>query len=329
MTFLMCPLCTIIAPPPTSRRQKSAVTSQPYQNLDSPLTLKTGPEKSEKFHFVRIMKEKTESTEHLLGDDGEEVTPKYSPRTGSMGSRVATFSSILSLILLSYISITLTIDIAKRQSSTDNDLPYCKLTSSSTRPSEEITVLTFSTAPANSVIRYERRSVWGGHTKYSGPPSAEVDDAWEELLEGLNVRGTKEELTLAGANQTNIVQLADKTGYPVVPLVYHHIHCLDSLRKLHYIEYFRNLGYDTTVTEEHFETLRKQVMCHADLALLNAEWVKPSDEENHIELRTNTESKCVNWDSIQSWAMERHLVQGGYKVIAGPFDKKKHKGNDR
>lgn len=70
------------------------------------------------------------------------------------------------------------------------------------------------------------------------------------------MRGTKEELVLEGANQTNIVQLVDR-DYPVVPLVYHHVHCLDSIRKYHYIDYYRANAapdYDLTITEEHFST---------------------------------------------------------------------------
>jgi hypothetical protein len=161
------------------------------------------------------------------------------------------------------------------------------------------------------------------------------------MFEGLNVRATKEELILGGENFTNQPQLVDG-DYAVVPLVYHHIHCLDSIRKLHYIDHYRALNYDTTTTEGHFgkpyllesfatyntrlttpdhclETLRKQVMCHADLAMLSAEWVAPVAEKEHIVLRSNSESTCLRWDPIRSWAMERALDRGSYSIRAGPF----------
>jgi len=39
-------------------------------------------------------------------------------------------------------------------------------------------------ASANSIILYELTHVWGGHSKYKGPPSPKVDTAWTELLLG-------------------------------------------------------------------------------------------------------------------------------------------------
>lgn len=74
------------------------------------------------------MKESTESTKHLLADDGGPVTTD-SYRYWVRGSRVATIASILSLLLLSYISIFLTVGLALRQNFVGLDLPYCKIAS--------------------------------------------------------------------------------------------------------------------------------------------------------------------------------------------------------
>ncbi|KUJ17956.1 uncharacterized protein LY89DRAFT_33966 [Mollisia scopiformis] len=158
-----------------------------------------------------------------------------------------------------------------------------------------------------------------------GPPSPSVDAAWKDLLLGLNVRGTKEELIRGGENFTNIAQLTDG-DYVIVPLVYHQIHCLDTFRRMQYIDYYRGIAGpddDLSIPEGHFdhclENLRKQVMCHADLSMLTGEWVKPSTEKDHIELRTMSKSKCVKWEPIESWARSRSLDRGKYSILAGPF----------
>jgi len=67
-------------------------------------------------------------------------------------------------------------------------------------------------------------------------------------------------------------------------------------------------------------------MCHADLSMLTGEWVAPSDELERIELRTNSQSMCVKWDPIQSWAMSRFLERGKYSIRAGPFEKHRPAG---
>jgi len=62
-------------------------------------------------------------------------------------------------------------------------------------------------------------------------------------------------------------------------------------------------------------------MCHPDLTMLTGGWVAASDVFEHIELRTTSKSRCVNWEAIQSWAMSRYLNRGNFSIRAGPFDR--------
>ena len=49
-------------------------------------------------------------------------------------------------------------------------------------------------------------------------------------------------------------------------------------------------------------------MCRADTALYSAEWVKGSHEPDNKEIRSDAEVMCVKWDSIDSWARSRALI---------------------
>lgn len=60
-------------------------------------------------------------------------------------------------------------------------------------------------------------------------------------------------------------------------------------------------------------------MCHADLAMLSGEWTANSNEYEHVTLRTNAESLCVNWEAVHQWVKDRALPKGQYKIRVGPF----------
>lgn len=54
---------------------------------------------------------------------------------------------------------------------------------------------------------------------------------------------------------------------------------------------------------------------HTDLSMLTRAWVVPSDEEEHIKLRSNGESKRVKWDPIQSWSLSRSLASIVFELV--------------
>ncbi|KAJ2992808.1 hypothetical protein NUW58_g755 [Xylaria curta] len=81
-------------------------------------------------------------------------------------------------------------------------------------------------SPVNHVLSYERQALYFGEDpKFTGLPG-DVDEAWDYLLEPINIRITRDELEKSGAALTkDIVQL---TGgdYVSVLSVHHELHCL-------------------------------------------------------------------------------------------------------
>ena len=83
----------------------------------------------------------------------------------------------------------------------------------------------------NLDLQYETRSFTNlvdGHY-YTGNPNSNVDTAWENLLRGMHLRVTAEEL--AHRNQTSVA-LTEGGGYLAWLEVFHELHCIVSIATL-------------------------------------------------------------------------------------------------
>ncbi|KAF2128709.1 hypothetical protein P153DRAFT_292948, partial [Dothidotthia symphoricarpi CBS 119687] len=143
-------------------------------------------------------------------------------------------------------------------------------------------------APAKDVIEYEARA-WDldhiylgngtmnpekkGH--FNGKPTPELAAEWKELLQHQNFRLQKEDFG-PFANDENLVQLSDKSGYFATIAVYHGLHCLKRFH--HYLyqdEYYPDMSADD----------KRRLLFHA-----------ATDKAQH---------QCVAWKPLEHWAAER------------------------
>jgi hypothetical protein len=113
--------------------------------------------------------------------------------------------------------------------------------------------------------------------------------------------------------------------------VYHHLHCLDSIRHQvagigcanpHDPENNHTGRYDTD-GENYFpphidhciETLRKRLICQPDLGVRAIAW---NPKKPGVAFANNTvDSACVNWDAVQDWT-KRHSFSEEEKLITRP-----------
>ncbi|KAI1823340.1 hypothetical protein F4861DRAFT_335712 [Xylaria intraflava] len=185
------------------------------------------------------------------------------------------------------------------------------------------------------VLQYEERPEWyQPRSPWNQEPSEELDIIWTDLLRALNIRITSAEMSYLNANKTNRVQVTGgdhendhEYDYVGVLGVYHHLHCLNNLRRVIHWDYYGPLLTDAKHPEglsiEHsdhcIDTIRQALMCNANTGVYTSEW----DYETHNpsrSLETRSSTTCVRWDSLDSWARERALVPGEYKYIRGPYD---------
>ncbi|KAI1459655.1 hypothetical protein F4805DRAFT_49243 [Annulohypoxylon moriforme] len=224
--------------------------------------------------------------------------------------------SLAIIVLLLYIAIALTVDIAIKLSNhsltemSDYHLPFIRDT-----------------------LRYEERPEWySPGSPWDQGPSDELDDAWDDLLHAINIRVTGDELDILGINKTNMVQV-NGGDYIGSMGVYHHLHCLNNLRMVVHWDYyepiFRDSPYFDHLGKAHSDhcinVLRQAVMCHANTAITTFEWVDEETSLDGKEQRLEASTTCTKWDSFDNWARQRILIAGNYTYRPGPFERNKPK----
>jgi hypothetical protein len=168
------------------------------------------------------------------------------------------------------------------------------------------------------------------------------------FFSAINIRLTKEELHLVGANMTNRVQV-NGGDYLGSIGVYHHLHCLNNLRMVVHWDYYKSKwadyafpeqfdvghsGYSTlrSAQRDHFtrwqtnqaidhciNTLRQAIMCHPNTAITTFEWVDEVNPLEGKEQKLEAMATCAKWESIDNWARKKALVKGQFTYRPGPF----------
>ncbi|KAF2019508.1 hypothetical protein BU24DRAFT_459176 [Aaosphaeria arxii CBS 175.79] len=181
-------------------------------------------------------------------------------------------------------------------------------------------------------IQFKDRPEWSmGHygSGFNAPPSDELDDLWEDLLEAKNIRISPEEVRSLDTNLTHKVRVNDGDYVGVIG-AYHQLHCLNIIRRLIHWDYYgprmSEEERESFLWKQHhsdhcLEVFRQSIMCHAYPSFYLGEWVADSHEFPNIELMAQGSTKCVDWDSLDTWARKRKLVQGHFKTKPGPYEK--------
>ncbi|KAI0113113.1 hypothetical protein F4814DRAFT_449560 [Daldinia grandis] len=276
----------------------------------------------------------TESRDRLLGET-EYVDAKFRSSDESKSSiRRWIRSNVLLLVifvLLLYIAIVLTIDSAARLGTQQQCLGAD----------------THFRLPADAV-RYEEKQEWYTlREPWDKDPSDELDDQWEDLLYALNIRVSPREMAQLGSNLTNRIQV-DGGDYLGVMGVYHHLHCLNNLRRIVHWDYYESRvadvgstgpfgkghsgkpidppmskeyqAYIYHPTDHCINAIRQALMCHANTEIHTGQWIYDPDRPQASKLGSHSVTTCVKWDSLNNWARSRALRSGEYTYRPVPID---------
>ncbi|KAI0469740.1 hypothetical protein GGR56DRAFT_668474 [Xylariaceae sp. FL0804] len=225
--------------------------------------------------------------------------------------------SLTTITLLVYIALLLTANAS-------HDYIVSRKTFQQSGPYSIFTLLHPSTLPRQ---HYEERLEWyPGQYPWNQEPSEALDATWKDLLTAQNIHVTEDEMSRTGLNTTNLVRIRGG-GYFGVLGVYHHLHCLNNLRRALHWDYYeakfgasgKDLpGFTIKHTDHCLDTIRQALMCHADTSLYTREW----DEETRVpgaEISPKTPTMCVHWDSLDSWARLKALSREE-EYGPGPFE---------
>lgn len=157
------------------------------------------------------------------------------------------------------------------------------------------------------------------------PPNLEADELWweYELLRVMPV--TKDTIFKLGKDPATAVKLEDDIwglgddAYGAVFDVYHHLHCLNSLRKIAYGGHY-NVSQGRTDTlklrEMHInhcaDILFQAIQCSGNVNLMTLHWV---ETQNNPWPDMSINRQCINFDRLTEFRKHISLDMDKYKRV--------------
>ncbi|KAG1852833.1 hypothetical protein DFJ58DRAFT_399084 [Suillus subalutaceus] len=170
---------------------------------------------------------------------------------------------------------------------------------------------------------------------YRGPPSPEIDAAWNRVSRNVAPsRMTREEMLKAGTTDLlSKVRYPDKIGggYMASLESAHQLHCVNLLRKASWLEYYEptDISFQNTpeIVRLHLdhciEMIRQNIMCNADVTMITWYWV-----QGHAVSypNFNTRHRCRNYEKIMDWSVEHaiHIDESEVTRFEDTVDLPKH-----
>ncbi|KAI0552373.1 hypothetical protein F4679DRAFT_535407 [Xylaria curta] len=185
----------------------------------------------------------------------------------------------------------------------------------------------YSPAIEDAVVEYydtDFENEFAHKTKYRGPPTPELEQAWDELW---NVGGVEVPLdgpARLGKSTKNLihVNLDEQRGYSGMFEAFHQLHCLNLIRQYTWRDYYKdhlrewldegdhrrivdldilaNQSVGDRMHVDHcIETLRLQLMCNADMTPMLV--FEDNDSPLGSKADFNVHHKCRRWDRLIEW----------------------------
>ncbi|KAI9744826.1 MAG: hypothetical protein M1818_001751 [Claussenomyces sp. TS43310] len=171
-------------------------------------------------------------------------------------------------------------------------------------------------SPAQSALRYHDVVYASGFntqvTKYQGAPSKEVNQAWFDLYPSTTSRISAAEAAKLG-NKT--VRIPDDPENFIVSLdVFHHLHCLNVIRKKIWgvipETYIERVMLEMEHVDHCLDSIRQSLMCSGDVTPLPWKWRKnDTDGTDLLVPEAHVTHTCRDFDAIVQWAKDRHIVK--------------------
>ncbi|CZS90856.1 uncharacterized protein RAG0_01745 [Rhynchosporium agropyri] len=142
---------------------------------------------------------------------------------------------------------------------------------------------------------------------YVGPPSQEIDTAWEVLLKNRYFSVTEEEAELTFGKSHGLYNHPNGVGYLLGLDVFHALHCVEQLRRAldrdHYFNKETKLAYPDRDHRDHcLDHIRQQLMCHADLTPIPVIWY---EGHGRSFVQSDVVHTCRNWDAVHDFVSSR------------------------
>ncbi|KAM7220100.1 protein of unknown function (DUF3328) domain containing protein [Rhypophila decipiens] len=144
---------------------------------------------------------------------------------------------------------------------------------------------------------------------YVGTPSPELDAAWEDIVQPLNVFLTEKELE----GDTDGTSPDPETGlYVAMPQGFHDLHCLNMIRQRLHLDYYSAMArMNRTTLDTHIDhcidSLRQSLMCTGDMTLIKTYWI---DKRHRMMANFDNDHMCRDFGALKAWLRARDAEDG-------------------
>jgi len=163
-----------------------------------------------------------------------------------------------------------------------------------------------------------------GEVKYVGPPSDEIDEAWNQLTTRRFFLLSADEALAQWGEGYNRYWNENWGGYVASLDLFHTLHCLDHIRQSLYPDHYHQGKLHGDIHNGHcIDHIRQQIMCQADLTPLPSQRFENVNKNYLDSDRTHT---CRDFSQIRQFVHMRYNQSlTGHEVPTGHY-KPGHEG---
>ncbi|KAI1322435.1 hypothetical protein F5Y16DRAFT_404450 [Xylariaceae sp. FL0255] len=149
---------------------------------------------------------------------------------------------------------------------------------------------------------------------FKGPPSRELDDAWDALTSSLHIRISREEIERM--KETSIALSDEDGGFLAGIDAIHQIHCLDIIRRKVYEYAYEELPMAEMHIDHCIDSIRQTLMCHPSDGLFMYDWKTTLRGPSP---RFLARRECADWSKLQAWSALRGVSLFDTKAVVHPL----------
>jgi len=150
--------------------------------------------------------------------------------------------------------------------------------------------------------KVDRNAPWPENETYFGPPSDEIDAAWDKLLMPIEMTLSEGEAKAQwGDRYTDYWR--EGQGIHAVLDVFHTLHCLNFVRKAFYLDRYPYTPLHGEVHLEHcLDIIRQTIQCQGSTTMIPAKFF---EGVGHIYIDANQVHTCRDIRALRQWADDR------------------------
>ncbi|KAF2161253.1 hypothetical protein M409DRAFT_28292 [Zasmidium cellare ATCC 36951] len=186
--------------------------------------------------------------------------------------------------------------------------------------------------PMSTAVQYQERQRDAStrhHSRWRGPPSHEIDEAWHDIARENLILVTDDEVRAAGKDPARVVRLPPqyehRYGPGALTLTQYGVElsCLNWIRMYIHADYYRehddfhifeqNSDETLRLKLDHcVEVLRDSLMCNAGTSIITHQWIQ--DRPRMFQDLHFPEKTCKDFDALVRWTKEREVEEMTHPV---------------